>query len=186
VARSTEKCEFRNPKTEDSDFWLRVLGLDAMLVIGIGNPYRGDDAVGLVVAQRVRERALSGVTVLECLGEGTTLMEAWNGADAVIVVDAVKAHTAPGSIYRLDARQKPIPADFFHYSTHAFSVAEAIELARALDQLPRWLVVYGIEGRDFGAGGEMSSEVAGAAQEVAERILKDIDTFSAAADSRRA
>jgi hydrogenase maturation protease len=148
-----------------------------MLVIGIGNPYRGDDAVGFLVAQRVRERAPDGVTVLQCPGEGVALMEAWKGADAVILVDAVHAGKAPGSVYRLDAHEGPIPANFFHYSTHAFSVAEAVELARALNQLPSRLVIYGIEGRDFEAGGELSHEVAKAAQRVVERVLKDIDSF---------
>ena len=104
-------------------------------------------------------------------------MEAWKGADAVILVDAVHAGKAPGSVYRLDAHEGPIPANFFHYSTHAFSVAEAVELARALNQLPSRLVIYGIEGRDFEAGGELSHEVAKAAQRVVERVLKDIDSF---------
>jgi hydrogenase maturation protease len=144
-----------------------------MLVIGIGNSYRGDDAVGLVVARQVRERAPAGVTVLECLGEGTSLMKAWEGADAVILVDAAHGGAAPGTVYRMDAHEGPIPTEFFHYSTHAFSVAEAVELARALDQLPRRLVVYGIEGRDFAAGNEMSKEVSDAAQHVAECILQE-------------
>jgi len=145
-----------------------------MLVIGIGNPYRGDDAVGLIVARQVRERGHGGVTVLECTGEGTSLMEAWKGAGAVILVDAAHGGAAPGMVYRFDAHEGPIPTQFFHYSTHAFSVAEAVELSRALDQLPRQLVVYGIEGGDFAAGVGLSNEVTDAAQKVAERILQDI------------
>ena len=51
-----------------------------------------------------------------------------------------------------DAGNSPIPSDFFNYSTHAFSVAEAVELARALNKLPTRLLIYGIEGVDFSAG----------------------------------
>ena len=59
-----------------------------LLVIGVGNPYRNDDAVGLVVARRIRDLNLQGVTVIEANGEGASLMEAWQGADSVILIDA--------------------------------------------------------------------------------------------------
>jgi hydrogenase maturation protease len=141
------------------------------LVIGVGNDYRRDDAAGLHVARRLRA---AGVSVVEQTGEGAALMEAWRDAPAVIMVDAVQSGAPPGTIHRLDARAGEIPRDFFHYSTHAFSVAEAVELARALGQLPPWFVVYGIEGSDFTCGTGLSPEVEAAAQESAERILTEI------------
>ncbi len=63
---------------------------------------------------------------------------------------------------------------FFHYSTHAFSVAEAVELARALDQLPSRLILYGIEGRDFSAGERLSPEVGAAVDELISRVRQDL------------
>ena len=122
------------------------------LVIGLGNAYRGDDGVGLVVTRRLRELALPNVTVREESGEGAALIEAWKNSDTVILVDAVQSGAAPGTVHRLDASRAPVPLRFFHYSTHAFSVAEAVELARALNQLPPRVILYGIEGRDFSAG----------------------------------
>src|SRR3982751_5456111 len=119
------------------------------LVLGSGNEYRSDDAGGLLVARQVRTAALPGVVLGEESGEGVALMQAWEGAARVILCDAVVSGGAPGTIYRLDAQAGPIPARFFNYSTHAFSVAEAVELARALDRLPPRLIIYGVEGRDF-------------------------------------
>ena len=55
---------------------------------------------------------------------------------------------------------QPLPAHFAHTSTHAFGVAEAIELARALRQLPSSLVVYGVEGTTFEPGMCLSTAVA--------------------------
>jgi hydrogenase maturation protease len=143
------------------------------LVIGIGNEYRHDDAVGLIIARYLQERALDHCKVLEQNGEGAALMEEWKNAEAVILIDAVHSGAAPGTIYRFDARKQPIPTKFFHYSTHAFSVAEAIELARALNQLPPHLVVYGIEGKNFDAGQGLSPEVEKAAWEVVGRVVED-------------
>ncbi len=153
------------------------------LVIGIGNDYRRDDAVGLVVARRIRQSHLAGVAVLEQSGEGTALMEAWRDAGTVIVVDAVQSGAAPGTIHRLDTQAQKIPASFFHYSTHAFSVAEAVELARALNQLPPRLILYGIEGKDFAAGEKLSPEVAAAVDELLARVRQEIQGFIACANS---
>ena len=67
-----------------------------------------------------------------------------------------------------------LPDPFLNYSTHAFSVAEAVEMARALDQLPPHLIVYGIEGKDFAAGEGLSVEVEAGARKAVEQILKEI------------
>src|SRR5574341_1004248 len=120
-----------------------------ILVIGVGNAYRGDDAVGLVVAQRLKEQAIDHVSVLEEGGDGVTLMESWENADTVILVDAGYSAAKPGTLYRFDAHTQPIPAKYFHYSTHAFGVAEAIELSRTLNQLPSRFIVYCIEVKCF-------------------------------------
>ena len=146
----------------------------SIFVIGVGNEYCGDDGAGIAVARRLRERFLARVTVLEETGEGAALIDSWRGADWVMLVDAVRSGAPPGTIHRLDALAAPIPTDFFHYSTHAFSVAEAIELARSLGQLPPHLVVYGIEGENFAAGVELSSPVEQAIETVVERMAGEL------------
>ena len=148
------------------------------LVIGLGNDYRGDDAVGHVVARRLKAIAGDAVRVLEESGEGAALIETWKGADFVILIDAVHSGGTPGTIYRFDAKTEPIPGSFFHYSTHAFSVAEAVELARALNQLPHRLVVYGIEGKTFDSGVGLSPEVEAAADEVLRSVKEELCTNS--------
>ena len=149
-------------------------GNGGTLIIGLGNRYRGDDAVGLVVARRLKEAAPEGVRVLEESGEGAALMESWKGADTVILIDALHSGAKPGTVRRLDAHGQPIPTRFFHCSTHAFGVAEAIELARVLSQLPPRVIVYGIEGKSFEAGLGLSPEVEKAGQEVVKRVLEDL------------
>jgi hydrogenase maturation protease len=149
-------------------------GKSGTFIIGLGNQYRRDDAVGLIVARCLKEQAPEHVRVLEETGEGVALIESWKDADAVILIDAVNSGAEPGIVHRLDAHTQPIPAQFSHCSTHAFSTAEAIELARALGQLPPRLIVYGVEGRTFEAGVGLSPEVEKAAQKVVERVLDDL------------
>ena len=147
---------------------------DKIRVIGLGNRYRRDDGAGLAVLQELAGQDLPGVELRAESGEGAALMEAWQGAQQVILVDAVQAGGAPGTIYRLDPWEQPIPTEFFHYSTHAFSLAEAVELARVLGQLPPSLIIYGIQGADFGSGQGLSPPVAAAVPEVAARIRQEL------------
>jgi len=151
-----------------------ALGRSRTLVIGLGNEYRRDDAVGLVVARRLREAAPESVLVLEETGEGASLLESWQDADTVILIDAVQSGAAPGTVHRLDARARPIAREFFRFSTHAFGLAEAVELARALGRLPPRLIVYGVEGKSFEAGVGLSPEVEAAAQVAVERVLGEL------------
>ncbi len=141
-----------------------------ILVIGIGNEYRGDDGVGLVVARELRTKNLPDMLIIESSGDGATLMEAWKAAPSVIVIDAASSGRAPGTIHRFDAVMQPIPTGFSFHSTHAFGVAEAIGLAQALQQLPPRLIVYAIEGKNFTAGVGLSPRVAKAVQKVITQI----------------
>jgi hydrogenase maturation protease len=134
------------------------------LVIGLGNSWRGDDGAGPAVARGLLDEVQARVRVRE--GEPVGLIEDWTGADAVIVVDAVSSGAPPGTIHRLDPISEPIPAALSQGSTHAFGLADTIELARTLARLPPSLTVYGIEGEDFRAGDELSVPVRAAVEAV--------------------
>ena len=144
------------------------------LIIGIGNTYRSDDAVGLDVAGRLKDQVHGNAVIAEHGGDGASLMESWKVSDKVFLIDAVSSGANPGTVFRFEAHTERVPSQFFHYSTHQFSVAEAIELARVLGQLPAWLVVYGIEGENFGAGTQLSPSVEIAACEVTNRLMREL------------
>ena len=142
-----------------------------IVVIGVGNPLRADDAAGIAVVRRLRKRA--GLRVLEQSGEATALLDALRGARAALIVDAA-AGGRPGSLRRLDAAAQALPQGLLGCSTHGFGVAEGIELARALGALPPVCVVYAIEGAHFEAGAPMSRAVRAAVAVLARRIETEI------------
>lgn len=144
------------------------------VVIGVGNAYRHDDAVGLVVVRQLQPATHDQYRVLELSGEGTSLMDAWANADAAVVVDATSSGAKPGTIIRLDVAATAVRSSLFRYSSHAFGLAEAIELARALGQLPRRLLVFGIEGADFTMGEGLSPEVNAAVPTVVAAITDEM------------
>jgi hydrogenase maturation protease len=136
----------------------------------VGNGWRGDDGAGLAVARRVRELAPAGVEVREVEGDATALVEAWSGAEHVVVVDAAESGAEPGTVRRFDAAAQPLPVRSLRSSTHAFGVADAVELARALGRLPQRLDVYGIEGASFVAGDRLSPPVERAVAQLAREL----------------
>lgn len=135
-----------------------------MLIIGIGNPYRRDDGAGIVVAERLE--GTPGLEVIAHHGEGLELMRLWEGHDDVVLVDAVSSKAEAGTIHRLDAAAGPLLAKLFCHSSHAFGVAQAVELARQLGTLPARLRIIGIEAGDWSAGQGLTPPVAAAVDAV--------------------
>jgi hydrogenase maturation protease len=82
------------------------------LVIGLGNEYRSDDAVGRAVARRLTASAGDEFRIKEESGEGGALMEAWKGAEFVVLVDAVESGALPGTIAGLMRGQREFRASF--------------------------------------------------------------------------
>lgn len=155
-----------------------------ILVIGVGNEYRGDDGAGLYVARALRSLALPHTRIVEHPGEAVALLDVWRDADQVIVIDAARACGAPGAIYHIEAQTNPIPARFLATSTHDLGIAEAVELARLTGCLPACLSVYAIEGRDFDVGLALSPPVAHACREVAARVAHEVRNVNEQSDAR--
>ena len=138
-----------------------------MLIVGYGNRGRGDDGAGAMVAGRLQEL---GMDAEICTGDAFSLIGAWN-SDDVVVVDAMVTGAPAGTVRLWNGRQvrfQGSPAA----STHGLGVAEAIELARALGRLPQRLRVFGIEGRSFAIGSDISPEVMHAVEKIT-RLLAE-------------
>jgi hydrogenase maturation protease len=139
-------------------------------VIGVGNALRGDDAAGLIVAGR-----LSGVAHE---GEGTALLDLWDGYDAVVLIDTMRSGAPAGTIRRLDASVEPLPAELGRASTHAIGVPDAIELARSLGRLPRTVIVHGVEGAVFDAGAPLSATVSASLEALTKAVRADVLSYT--------
>ena len=146
-----------------------------VLVIGVGNRLRGDDGASWGVVRRLREHGTQiRIEVNEQLCEPNDLIEAWQGRDAVVLVDTMRSGEPPGTIRRFDVTSEPLPARLRgSVSTHGFGLHEAIELGRALHRLPRRVIVFAVEGRHFEAGAMPSGEVEAAVAPLARAVLRE-------------
>jgi hydrogenase maturation protease len=153
------------------------------LVIGVGNAWRGDDGVGAAVVAALVE--VPGLDTAVCGGEPAELMAQWAGRATVFVVDALVTGEQAGTIHRLTA-DAPLPHRAGP-SSHGMGLAEAVELARVLDELPPELIIYGVEPAQCHDGAGLSPAVAPQVETVAAQIRQEAIAATSAdtGDSRR-
>lgn len=128
------------------------------LLLGVGNPWRGDDGIGPAVAGRV---ARLGIPELEVAveTEPLALLVHLEGQSTVVVVDATTPGPNPGRVRvwrigsdRLVRRGQVI-------GSHGLGVGDAVELARSLGRLPPELTLVGVEARSSRLGDGLSGPV---------------------------
>jgi hydrogenase maturation protease len=116
------------------------------LLVGLGNPLRGDDGVGVAVARRfdARRAASWDVDVDECAAGGLRLAERLVGRRRAIVVDALAPGDAePGVVRRLAVAEAARAAHAT--STHDADLATALAaLAYAGEAVPEEIVIVGV------------------------------------------
>jgi hydrogenase maturation protease len=151
--------------------------LSSLLVIGVGNRFGRDDGVGPAVIDRVRQLC-PDTPAVEADGEPARLVEAWDNADLVILVDAVRSGAPAGTCHRLviesDDEAPGLGSLRSTTSSHGAGVAEAWALGAALGRTPRRLVVLGVEGACFEPGHGLSDAVARAVVRTARSVHDEI------------
>jgi hydrogenase maturation protease len=156
-----------------------------IVVIGVGNTYRGDDALGVEVARRVRPLVPDGVDVVERDGEPSGLIDAWENADVAVVIDAVCSRDGqPGGLHRVELDQEVRLGSVRAISSHRAGPGDAVELARVLDRLPERLVLFGVEGRSFSHGRGLSPEVEASIPMVMRHVLEEVSRSDVHGETR--
>jgi hydrogenase maturation protease len=145
-----------------------------LLVLGLGNVLLEDDGVGAAAVALLADRyeAPGGVQVLDGGTLGLSLLPYLDAADAVILVDAVRAEGQPGSFVRLTG-DDVAPAVASRLSPHQVGVADLLDGARWLGRYPRRVVLLGLvpESMDLAVG--LSARVRPALPSLVERIVDE-------------
>jgi len=149
-----------------------------ILLIGIGQSLRGDDAAGLEAVRLWQASYLEStpdVQVEFCELPGLDLLSLLAGTSTAILVDAVVSGAAPGTIHCLDREQLAafIPGS---NSAHGWGVAETLALGSQVDPqaLPGKIILIGIEASQMELGAGLSREVKNALGDMARFIQEEI------------
>jgi hydrogenase maturation protease len=135
-----------------------------ILIAGVGNIFLGDDAFGVLVAQRLANRALpSEVRVVDFGIRGLDLAYALlEEYDAVILVDALPRGGPPGTLYVLEpsaVSDADTGDESAMIDTHGVDPVKVLRLVAALGGRVNHLYVVGCEPEPLADLDEMQTEI---------------------------
>ena len=145
------------------------------LVIGVGNPLRGDDGVGVRVAEALVERDLPrDVEVVDGGTQGLGIVSLMEGRRRVILVDAADMGRAPGSFVRFKPEDVRMWGDAEHLSIHGAGLRDALLLAQALGTLPEEVVIFGVQPAKIEWESALSPEAEASLPALVEAVMMEV------------
>ena len=144
-----------------------------ILILGIGNILLRDEGVGVRVIEALQKQKFPDTIDLVDGGtSGADLIDILADRRKVIIVDAVDAGKAPGTVIRFEEDDlENIPNSAL--SLHELGIAETLKMTSKLNCKPKEVVFFGIQPKDISPGLELSDEMGEIVPIVAEKALKE-------------
>lgn len=151
----------------------------SVLVLGLGNPLRGDDGVGPRVIKELTRRGLpDGVTALDVGNAGLDLLNILEGWERAVVVDAAEIGQEPGRFMRFTPNEARLTQTGGRFSLHNAGLSEALALADALGWTLPTLVIFGVQPAEFGWKAELSPAVEAAIPTLTDVVMNELKQFA--------
>lgn len=150
-----------------------------LTIIGCGNPNRGDDGVGVVIAQRLQvylaQHPLPDVQVFDCGTAGIEVMFRAKGSKRLIIVDASSTGSPAGAVFEVPgAELEALPSP--SYNLHDFRWDHALAAGRKIfAEFPQDVTVYLIEAENLGFSLELSPAVKQSSDLVFSKIVATLE-----------
>jgi hydrogenase maturation protease len=150
-----------------------------ILVLGLGNILLRDEGVGVHVVRALEHRTLPpNVEVVDGATAGFALVDVLADRRKVIVVDAIAADCAPGTVLRLTAADLA-PQLATPLSLHEVGLAEALAATRQLGIAPQEVVVIGVRPDLVECGLELSPRISALVPRMVELVLAELGCVAA-------
>lgn len=149
---------------------------DNILVLGLGNILLGDEGVGVRVVEYLQERYdfPEEVKVMDGGTLGLDLLPYLEDAERLIVVDAVQARKAPGTLLRLAGSEIPVFLDASKVSAHQEGLEDLLAVAALKGYLPEEVILWGAQIESMGVSLDLSSPVAAQVPVLAGKVLAEL------------
>jgi len=153
-----------------------------IIIIGLGNPILGDDGVGAIVVNMLKEQIDIDDSIeirIEDVG-GLELAEIILGYDAAIIVDAAITQKHPvGTVFVKDIDEYPYTAHTAN--PHDINLIMGVSLFRRFfpEKVPNKIIVVGIEinANNLKFSNVLSPEIKNAAEKAVGTILKLLNSI---------
>jgi hydrogenase maturation protease len=143
-----------------------------MLVIGIGNEFRGDDALGIKAVKSLQSSHPNLAKYRFEQGDLSRLLDVWKDQEVVLVDAIASKELKPGAIYLAFSYSELIKDRESLFSTHGISLLETLELAMELNKMPTSIFFVGVEGSNWKMSNRLTEKVEKSISKVRERIIR--------------
>lgn len=146
-------------------------------IIGLGNPLRHDDGIGLALLdfiQRHKKEFEGEITLVDGGAGGMKLLHQLARFNIVLLIDAVDFKGKPGDTRLFTTEQIQSEKTPITLSTHDSDFLNVISLSRELHELPKTLVLFGIQPYDLSYGAGLSDLLASALNSMGLKLKKEI------------
>ena len=175
-----EELPLEEPAVPDPDF----SATGKTVVLGLGNRYLKDDGVGMAVAEELQRRKLGeDVLVRGHQSFDLWLLSEYSGASHLIIIDAAKSGTSPGTVTEYEVAPRPGPLDSLP-GLHSLKLHDLIDFASRTGLLSCPLIIVGIEPKDCGVGEGLSREVEQAVPKVVALVAEKSEQLRRPTTSR--
>lgn len=148
--------------------------MSGCVIIGIGNPIKSDDGVGVEVVRYLEGRLPGDVELVEGSVYCADLFSFLEGRTKVIFIDAIDAGEKPGAIFRFSPEEVRQRKTGVSLSVHDFGPYELIAAARLMKQCPEDVTFVTVQVKNVEFGEELSEEVRAAIPKVHQLILEEL------------
>ncbi len=129
------------------------------MIIGLGNEFRGDDAIGILIVRKLQDENPDLAEYLIEQNDLTRILERWHNR-YVIIIDAVFSRLpAWGKIHQLDSVHEISCISKKQYSSHGLELPDIYNIGKSLNLLPNAVFMIGIEGANWEIGSQMNGEL---------------------------
>ena len=145
------------------------------VVLGIGNELFKDEGVGVHAARILQAKVLPSRGNVEVIDGGTS-PDIWHlidGADKLIIVDAVRGGCEPGTIYRFTPQQIVAERGLIT-SVHQMGILENLSLMELVGGKPEETVIIGVEPAELEPGLELSAKLQERMPKIIQTVLGEI------------
>ncbi|MDH7506423.1 MAG: hydrogenase maturation protease [Candidatus Thermoplasmatota archaeon] len=131
-------------------------------VIGVGNPFRCDDGIGIILLNKLIEQKNLFPKKIDFIDGGTgglNLLHVISRYDIVFFIDAMQLNAEPGSFRLFTLDEIKLFKKTKSFSTHTDQLPQLIEISRQLGELPKQLFIFGIQPKDMSFGSDLTIEL---------------------------
>lgn len=147
-------------------------------IIGLGNPLRRDDGIGLILLDRLQHQQKEFQKKISFIDGGTggmNLLHLLARFDVVLIIDAVNFKGKPGDtrLFTLEQIQskKKTPISL---STHETDFIKVLALSKELNELPQKLTMFGVQPYNLSHGTGLSEQIIPHLDDLTMQLKKEI------------